>query len=124
MAPRRETESAPRSNGMAITNFIVRKLDNTNGKLDLAKKEWANKEFIPSEDYWIAAFDVDGKKRYAGICRGRRVDVPDDIAQFDFQLRINEEEFEADVFLPESQAAEILKAVSEKFMEGEYWKRT
>jgi hypothetical protein len=108
---------------MVITNFIVRKLDNTNGKLDLAKKEWANKEFIPSEDYWVAAFDIDGEKRYAGICRGRRVDVADDTDQFDFQLRINDEEFDADFLLPESQAAEILKAVSEEFIKGEYWKR-
>jgi|HubBroStandDraft_4_1064222.scaffolds.fasta_scaffold167904_2 hypothetical protein len=108
---------------MLITNFVVRKLDNTSGKLDAAKKVWANKDFIPSGDYWVAAFDVDGEKRYAGVCRGRRVDVADNVDQFDFQLRVNEEEFDADVFIPESEAAEILKAVSEEFMEGEYWNR-
>ena len=107
---------------MVITNFVVRKLDNTRGELDLAKKALANSEFIPSDDYWVAAFEIDGEKRYAGICRGRRVDVADDITQFDFQLRVNEEEFDADTFMPEAQAAAILKAASEEFIKGECWK--
>jgi hypothetical protein len=107
---------------MVITNFIIKKLDNSSGKLELAKKEWANKEFIPSDDYWVASFEVDGEMRYAGVCKGRKVDVAGDITQFDFQLRVNDEEFDADAFIPESQAAEILKAVSEEFMNRECWK--
>jgi hypothetical protein len=106
---------------MLITNLVFKKLDNSSGKLDLAKKEWANKEFIPSNDYWVAAFEADGEKRYAGICRGRRVDVAEGTYQLDFQLRVNEEEFDADTFIPETKAAEILKAFSEVIMKREIW---
>lgn len=106
---------------MVITNFVVRKLDNSSGKLDLAKKEWANKDFIPTDDYWACGFEIDGVKRYAGVCRGRRVDVADDTDQLDFQLRVNDEEYDADTFIPESEAAVILKAVSEEFIKGGYW---
>lgn len=107
---------------MKLTNFVVRKLDNTRGELDLAKKEWANSEFIPSDEFWLATFEIDGKKHEAGIRRGRRVDIADDTDQIDVQLRVREEAFDADTFMPESQVADIVKAVSEEFEKGEYWK--
>ena len=107
---------------MVITNFVVRKLDNTRGELDLAKKEWANPEFIPSDEFWLATFEIDGEKHQAGIRRGRRVEVADDMEQVDVQLRVREEAFDADVFIPEADVAGIVKAVSEEFEKGEYWK--
>ena len=88
----------------------------------MAKKEWANRNLFPSDDYWVAAFEADGQMRYAGVSKGKRVNVAEDTTQFDFHLRVNEAEFDADTLIPESQAAEILKAVSEEFMNRECWK--
>ena len=91
---------------MILTNFVVRKLDNSHGELDVAKKKWASPEFISSDDLWLASFEIDGVKREAGIRRGRRVDVADDMEQIDVQLRVGEEEFDADSFISESDVAE------------------
>jgi hypothetical protein len=108
---------------MVIKNFTVRKLDNTLGELDLAKKKFASPEFISTNEVWLASFEVDGVKREAGIRRGRRVDVAEDMDMIDVQLRVNEQEFDADTFIPESQVAEITKAVYAEFLKGEYWLR-
>jgi hypothetical protein len=56
---------------MVITNFLVRKLDDTHGELATARKLWANPEFIPSDEYWLATFEVESQKYQAGIRRGR-----------------------------------------------------
>jgi len=106
---------------MVIKNFTVRKLDNTHGELDLAKEKFASPEFISSDDLWLASFEIEGKKREAGIRRGRRVDVAEGTDMVDVQLRVNEEEFDADAFIPESDVAEITKAVYAEFLRGEYW---
>jgi hypothetical protein len=106
---------------MLIKNFVVTKLDNTRGALDLAKRLWAtNKDFIPSDDYWLATFEIDGVKHQAGIRRGRRIDVADDISQIDVQLRVPEESFDADAFMPETEANEIVVAVGAEFLNGKY----
>jgi hypothetical protein len=108
---------------MVLINFKVRKIDNTLGELDLAKKKFASPEFLPTNDFWLASFEVDGEglKREAGIRRGRRVDVAPGTDMIDVQIRIAEEEFDADRFIPESNVAEIARAVSEEFIKGEYW---
>jgi len=41
-----------------ITNFSVQKLDNSKGALDLARKKWADAEFVPNDDYWLGHFDM------------------------------------------------------------------
>jgi hypothetical protein len=107
--------------GMKIKNFTVKKLDNTKGELDLARKKWADSEFIPSDEYWLATFEMDGEKHHAGIRRGRRVDVANDIVQFNVQLNVREDAFGADTFLSEGEVADITKAVSDEFLKGEYW---
>ena len=107
---------------MVITNFLVRKLDDTHGELATAKKMWANPEFIPSDEFWLATFEVESQKYQAGIRRGRRTDVAEDIPQIDVQLRVPEEAFDADSFIPESDVADITKAVGEEFVRGDYWK--
>jgi hypothetical protein len=108
---------------MKLTNFTVRKLTNAHGELALAKEKFASKEFISSDDIWLASFEVDGVKREAGVRRGRRIDVAEDTDMVDVQLRVGEAEFDADTFIPESQVAEITKAVYEEFLNGEYWDR-
>jgi hypothetical protein len=108
---------------VVIKNFSVRKLDNTLGELELAKKKFASPEFIPTNEFWLASFEIEGEglKREAGIRRGRRVDVAEDMDMIDVQIRVAEEEFAADKFIPESNVAEIARAVSEEFIKGEYW---
>lgn len=69
-----------------------------------------------------ATFEIDGQKHQAGIRRGRRVDVADDTDQINVQLRVREDAFDVDTFIPEAKVADIVKAVSEKFEKGEYWK--
>jgi hypothetical protein len=107
---------------MNIRNFVFRSL--SPGEQTAAKKAWADvdKEFTPSGHYWLATFEVDGKKRTAGVWSGRRVDVADDIEQFRINLRVNEEEFDADDLIPEAQVADITRAVGEAFEKGGYWK--
>ena len=97
---------------MQITNLTVRRL--TPEEFELAKKTWASGDFIPTEDYWLATFDVDGETHVAGLRKGRRSDVAPDIEQIDIQLRILDSAFDADSFLPEAQAADILTSVREE----------
>lgn len=106
---------------MAISNFAVRRL--TPAEIELAKELWADKEFLPTNEYWLADFEIDGIKRQAGIRRGRRHDVAEDIDQFDVQLRINQEELDEDrPLIAEAQVADIVRAVGEEFQKGEHWK--
>jgi hypothetical protein len=109
---------------MTITNFTVRKLNNTYGELALAKEKFKSPGFISTDDVWIASFEIDGMKREAGIRRGRRTDVAEDVDMVDVQLRVGEVEFDADTFIPESQVAEITRAVYDEFLKGEYWLRS
>lgn len=104
-----------------LTKFTVRKLTSDEGQL--AKTLWASGEFVPTDEYWLAEFEVDGTKRQAGIRRGRRHDVAKDMDQIDVQLRVNEDEFDRDTFIPEAQVADIVKAVGEEFEKGQYWKK-
>jgi hypothetical protein len=101
---------------MKITKLTVRRL--TPEELGLAKKTWANAEFIPTEDYWLATFDVDGEEHLAGLRRGRRFDVAEDISQIDIQLRIRDAAFDEDKFMPEAKAADILRAVNDELEKG------
>jgi hypothetical protein len=107
---------------MNIKTLMFRSL--SPGERTAAKKVWADvdKEFIPSGRYWLAIFEVDGKTRAAGIWSGRRVDVADDIEQFRINLRVNNEEFDADDLIPEAQVADITRAIGEAFEKGEYWR--
>jgi hypothetical protein len=98
---------------MQITNLTVRRL--TPEEFEMAKKTWASEDFIPTEDYWLATFDLDGEVYFAGLRRGRRRDVAPDISQIDIQLRIPDSAFDADSFKPEAEAADILIAVTEEF---------
>jgi hypothetical protein len=103
-----------------LTNFTVRRL--TPEERMLTKELWADGEFLPTDEYWLADFEIDGLKRQAGIRHGRRVDVAEDIEQIDVQLRINREELDEDSpLIAEAQVADIVKAVSEEFEKGEYW---
>ncbi len=94
---------------MQVTNLTVRRL--TPAELEMARKPWASAEFIPTEDYWLATFEVDGETHIAGLRKGRRHDVAEDIEQIDIQLRILDSAFDADYFMPEAEAADILTAV-------------
>jgi len=100
---------------MVLTNFTARKLDNTKGELDLAKKKWASGEFISSDDLWLATFKINGETHHAGIMLGRRVDVAEGIWQIDVQLRVREEAFDADDFIAEWDVANITRAVYVEF---------
>src|SRR5258708_33436646 len=105
---------------MVLTNVAMRRL--TPEEREVAKGLWADAEFLPTDEYWLADFEVDGLKRQAGIRRGRRVDVAEDMEQTDVQLRINQEELDEDIpLIPEAQVADIVKAVSQEFEKGEYW---
>jgi hypothetical protein len=61
---------------------------------------------------WLAAFKIDGEQRVAVIRFGHWQDVAPEIPQLDIQLRINEEEFEQDSFIPEATAADILVLIT------------
>lgn len=108
---------------MVLKNFLVRKLDDSVGELSLAQKKFASPEFIPTNEVWLASFEIEGEgiKREAGIRRGRRVDVAEDMDMIDVQLRVGEEEFEADRFIAETKVAEITRAVGDEFVKGEFW---
>jgi len=93
---------------MQITNLTVRRL--TPQELEMAKKTWASQEFVPTKDYWLATFDVNGQQHLAGLRKGRRHDVANNIEQIDVQLRIADSAFDADKFMPEAQAADIIRA--------------
>jgi hypothetical protein len=106
---------------MVITNFVVRRL--TSAEQGLAQKLWASGEFLPTGEYWLAEFEINGLKRQAGIRRGRRADVAQNMDQFDIQLRVNQEELDEDVpLIAEAQAANILTIVRAEWEKGEYWK--
>jgi hypothetical protein len=105
---------------MKITNFSARKLDDSNGELSLAKQKWQTNDFIMTDDLWVATFEIDGLKRYAGIRRGRRADVAPGTNQVDIFLRVNEEEFDADKFISEADAADIIRLVTPEFLNGGY----
>ncbi|SRR5260370_39441700 len=106
---------------MELSNFSFRKLDNTHGELDKAKEKLASPEFISSNDIWIASFDFEGTKHEAAIRRGRRTDVAEDTDQIDIQLRVSEQEFDSDTFIPESRVAEITAAVGDEFIRRGLW---
>ncbi len=103
-----------------ITNFQVRRL--TPAEATRAQKKWASSEFIQSGEYWLATFEINGVQHKAGIQRGRRAEVAEDTDQFEVHLRVREEDFDNDVFIPEAEVANITKAVGEAFEKGEYWK--
>ena len=63
---------------------------------------------------WMAAFKIDGVQRVAAIRAGHANDVAGDIQQLDLHLRVNEEEFDNDKFIPEASAADILALVSKE----------
>lgn len=101
---------------MVLTNFQlfeitgVKQRDELNGKLANAG------EFIQTKpNVWIASFDVDAVPYHAGIRLGHRIDVAADIEQYDVQLRVRDEEFDNDSFIPEAKVAEITKLVGEQF---------
>jgi hypothetical protein len=60
---------------------------------------------------WMAAFKIDGVQRVAAIRVGHDGDVADDMVQQDIHLRVNEEEFDNDTFIPEAAAGDILALV-------------
>jgi len=99
---------------MVLTNFTARKLHN--GDLEEAKAKWASPEFISSDDLWLASFEMNGEKPYAGIRLGRRIDVAEDIEQLDVQLRVRDEAFDSDTFIPEWGVAEITRAIYDEFL--------
>lgn len=88
----------------------VAKRDELNGHL---KRERPG--FVQTDKrVWMAAFKVDGLQRVAAIRVGHANDVAGDIIQLDIQLRVNEEEFDNDSFIPEASAADILALVSKE----------
>ena len=98
---------------MQITNLTVRRL--TPEEFEKAKTEWVTDGFAPAEDYCLATFEVDGETHQAGLRRGRRLDVASNTEQVDIQLRVAESAFDADKFLLEAQAADIVMAVIAEF---------
>jgi hypothetical protein len=103
---------------MLLSNFTVRRL--TQQEFVLAKKTWASDDFLPTEPYWLAAFEIDGQPYLAGLRSGRRKDVAEDVRQIDIQLRIPDAAFDEDSFIPEAQVAAILRAVNDK-LETDGW---
>lgn len=96
---------------MVLSNFAVQEIadvkqrDELNGKL-------ASEEFVQTDPRaWIASFDVDGVAYHAGVRLGHRKDVADDLTQYDIQLRIRDDQFDNDSFIPEATAADILRLV-------------
>lgn len=63
---------------------------------------------------WLASFKIDGEQRVVAVRIGHAQDVAADIIQLDIQLRVNEEEFDNDSFIPEASAAGILALVSKE----------
>jgi hypothetical protein len=98
---------------MQISNLRVRRL--TPEEFEMAKTAWVTDGFMPAEDYWLATFEVDEETHQAGLRRGRRLDVASGTEQVDVQLRVAESAFDADKFLPEAQAADIVMAVIAEF---------
>jgi len=105
---------------MPITsNLSFRRLTTTEQRQ--AEKRWADDEFVPTGEYWLATFDMDGQKHYAGVRSGHGKTVAPDIRQFQINLRVSEEALDADVFIPEAIVADITREIGEAFEQGEYW---
>lgn len=88
-----------------------------------AEKRWADDEFIPTGEYWLATFNMDGEKHYAGVRSGHGKTVAPDIRQFQINLRVSEKAFNSDIFIPEARVADITKEIGEAFEQGEYWNK-
>jgi hypothetical protein len=101
---------------MVLTNFQLFEITETKRRDDLNGKLANPGEFVQTRpNVWIASFDVDGVPYHAGIRLGHRIDVAEDIEQYDVQLRVRDEEFDSDSFIPEASVADITKLVGEQF---------
>ena len=100
-----------------LKNFRVQKLDKGKGEVDAAKQKWGSEypEFVLSDDLWLATFEIDGETHHAGIMLGRRVDVAEDVEQISVNLRVRDEAFDDDEFLPLWDVADITRCVYEEF---------
>ncbi len=102
---------------MVLTNFQLTEItdkaqqDELNGIL---RRE--DPAFVQtSPNVWIASFNADRVPYHAAIRLGRRPDVADDLGGYQVQLRVREEEFDADSLIPEATVADITKLVGQEF---------
>jgi len=101
---------------MHLTNFSIKEITDTakrDGLLGYMKRD--RPDFVQTDErVWMASFKVDGLQRVAAIRAGHASDVAEDIQQLDIHLRVNEEEFDNDKFIPEASAADILALISKE----------
>jgi len=96
---------------MVLSKFTVHEVTDVKQRDELNAK-LADDEFIQTEPrVWIISFESDGVAYSAGFRLGRRKDVADTIDQYDIKLRVRDEQFDEDSFIPEATAADILRLV-------------
>jgi hypothetical protein len=100
---------------MELRNFRLDEITDANLRTQLNSK-LADGEFVPtSPRVWIADFVADGVRYQAAIRLGHRAEIASDIEQVDVQLRIRDEDFDADTFLSMWKIAQVTKAVGDEF---------
>ena len=101
---------------MQLTDFFIKEVTDTAKRDELndhLKRE--RPQFVQTDErVWMAVFKIDGLQRVAAIRVGHANEVAADIIQLDIQLRVNEQEFDNDSFIPEASAADILVLVSKE----------
>jgi hypothetical protein len=96
---------------MILSKFSVHEIADVKQRDELNAK-LADDEFTQSEPrVWIISFDADGVAYNAGLRLGHRKDVADTINQYDIKLRVRDEQFDEDSFIPEATVADILRLV-------------
>ena len=99
---------------MKLTDFSIKEITETAKRDELvAAMRRERPSFVQTDErVWMASFKIDGLQRVAAIRAGHEGNVADDILQLDMSLRVNEEEFDNDKFIPESNAWDILDLIS------------
>ena len=99
---------------MKLTDFSIKEITDAAQRDELSGYMKRDRPgFVQTDErVWMAAFKIDGVQRVAAIRVGHDGDVAEDIIQQDIHLRINEEEFDNDVLIPEASAADILALIS------------
>lgn len=99
---------------MNLTEFSIKEItDKAKHDALLASMKRDRPKFVETQGrVWMASFKINGLQRVVAIRAGHDHDVDPSLLQLDLHLRVNEDEFDTDNFIPEAEAGSILALVS------------